>query len=64
MPGDVVTILGVDEGPMARIVGLHGNRPFNLDYRPEPYVEMLNVELRAVPSLYDYQRAKRLAGGK
>lgn len=55
-----VTILGTDEGPMARIVGLHGNRTFELDYRPVPYVEMLNVELRAVPSLYDYQRALRI----
>jgi len=56
---EVVTIQGLDEGPMARIVGLHGNREFNLDYRPAPYVEKLNVELRAVPSLYDYQLAKR-----
>ena len=60
---EVVTILGLDEGPMARIVGLHGNRQFKLDYRPEPYVEALNMELRAVPSLYEYQRARRLANG-
>lgn len=59
---DVVTIQGLDEGPMARIVGLHGNRRFRLDYRPEPYVEALNVELRATPSLYDYQRNRRHAG--
>lgn len=57
---EVVTVLGTDEGPMARIVGLHGNRTFELDYRPVPYVETLNVELRAVPSLYDYQRALRI----
>ncbi|MBT8093608.1 MAG: glycoside hydrolase family 55 protein [Gammaproteobacteria bacterium] len=55
-----VTILGTDEGPMARIVGLHGNRTFELDYRPAPYVEALNVALSAVPSLYDYQLRKRL----
>ena len=60
---EVVTILGVDEGPMARIVGLHGNREFKLDYRPAPYVEYLNVEPRAAPSLYEYQRARRLDGG-
>ena len=57
---EVVTILGVDEGPMARIVGLHGNRKFRLDYRPAPYLEYLNIEPRAAPSLYDYQRSKRL----
>ena len=55
-----VTILGTDEGPMARIIGLHGNRAFELDYRPRPYVEMLNVALSTVPSLYDYQLRKRL----
>jgi hypothetical protein len=59
-PDEVVTILGLDEGPMARIVGLHGNRNFQLNYLPEPYVEQLNIELLGVPSLYDYQRARRL----
>ncbi len=58
---EVVTVQGLDEGPLARIVGLHGNRQFKLDYRPTPYVEMLNVAPQAVPSLYDYQRALRLA---
>lgn len=59
-PEQVVTIQGLDEGPMARIVGLHGNREFKLDYRPTPYVEKLNVELQAAPSLYDYQLSKRI----
>lgn len=58
---EVVTVLGLDEGPMARIVGLHGNRTFELDYRPKPYIEKLNVELQSEPSLYDYQLTKRLA---
>lgn len=57
---EVVTVQGLDEGPMARIVGLHGNREFKLDYRPTPYVEMLNEPLESVPSLYDYQRHQRL----
>jgi hypothetical protein len=59
-PEEVVSIQGLDEGPMARIIGLHGNREFSLDYRPAPYVEKLNVELRAVPSLYEYQLSKRI----
>ncbi|MEM9024114.1 MAG: hypothetical protein AAGB22_10255, partial [Bacteroidota bacterium] len=57
---EVVTVQGLDEGPMARIIGLHGNRTFELDYRPTPYVEMLNVELEAAPSLYEYQKKQRL----
>ena len=56
----VVTVQGLDEGPMARIVGLHGNREFKLDYRPTPYVEMLNEPLESIPSLYEYQRQQRL----
>ena len=52
---ETVTVQGLDEGPMARIVGLHGNRTFKLDYRPEPYVEMLNSAVVLAPSLYDYQ---------
>ena len=57
---EIVTVQGLDEGPMARIVGLHGNREFKLDYRPTPYVEMLNEPLESVPSLYEYQRNLRL----
>jgi len=56
----VVTVQGLDEGPMARIVGLHGNREFKLDYRPTPYVEMLNEPLESIPSLYEHQRHQRL----
>ena len=56
---EVVTVQGLDEGPMARIIGLHGNRTFKLDYRPEPYVEMLNQAVTAAPSLYDYQKKQR-----
>ncbi len=59
-PDETVTIQGLAEGPLARIVGLHGNRHFELDYRPSPYIEKLNVELEAVPSLYDYQLRERL----
>ncbi len=56
---EIVTVQGLDEGPMARIIGLHGNRTFKLDYRPEPYVELLNQAVAAVPSLYDYQKKQR-----
>lgn len=57
---EAVAIHGLDEGPMARIVGLHGNRRFALDYRPTPYVEMLNQKVERAPSLYDYQKRRRL----
>ena len=57
---ETIFVQGLDEGPQARIVGLHGNRELQLDYRPEPYVESLNHRLVAVPSLYEYQLANRL----
>ncbi|MEM8816257.1 MAG: hypothetical protein AAGE85_10535 [Pseudomonadota bacterium] len=57
---ETVVVQGLDEGPLARIVGLHGNRGFSLDYRPEPYVESLNRRVLHIPSLYDYQLAVRL----
>lgn len=56
---EVVRLEGLAEGPMARIVGLSGNRPFNLDYRPDPYVEFINRPVGLAPSLYKYQQSKR-----
>ena len=60
-PSETVRLTGLDEGPGARIVGISGNRTFDLDYRPAPYVERLNDGVRDVPSLYDYQLSRRLA---
>ncbi len=56
---ETVLVEGLDEGPAARIVGLHGNRALQLDYRPEPYVESLNSRIASIPSLYDYQLEMR-----
>jgi hypothetical protein len=61
-PDQSVLLTGLDEGPDARIVGVWGNRSFAIDYRPTPYVEGLNERPVAVPSLYDWQLQRRLAG--
>ena len=58
---EVVTLEGLAEGPAARIVGISGNREFEVDYYPSPYAERINVEMSDVPSLYDYQLQKRLS---
>lgn len=58
---ETVTLAGLDEGPDARVVGIWGNRPFRVDYRPAPYVELLN-QRPAIASLYDHQLEQRLAG--
>lgn len=58
-PGQPIHILGQSEGPDSRIVGMHGNRPINLDYRPVGYLESMNSRVSTIPSLYDYQLSKR-----
>ncbi|MEP4052152.1 MAG: NosD domain-containing protein [Litorimonas sp.] len=56
---EVVTLRGLEEGPAARLVGISGNREFDVAYVPKPYSERINVTMEDVPSLYDYQLAKR-----
>lgn len=58
-PGETVTLRGVQEGVGHRVVGVHGNRPFKVDYQPAAYVEAVNGDTGTVPSLYDYQLAQR-----
>jgi hypothetical protein len=56
--GETVRVFSGLEGPGARIVGLHGNRPVEVDYKPDANVEGTNAT-PSIPSLYDYQLAKR-----
>ncbi|WNO53719.1 glycosyl hydrolase family 28-related protein [Stakelama saccharophila] len=58
-PGETVTLTGKPMGPGERIVGVNGNRLFAVDYTPEPYLARVNQTMAAVPSLYDYQLARR-----
>ena len=59
-PNERVTVQGLDEGPMALIVGLHGNREFELDYRPKPLLTVINTRINHIPSLYNYQLSQRI----
>ena len=56
---EVVTLRGLEEGPDGRIVGVSGNREFDVAYVPTPYSERINISMEDAPSLYDYQLAKR-----
>ena len=58
-PGETLRILEPTGGPDARVIGLYGNRPLDLDYSPAPYTEDLNARQVQVPSLYDYQLSRR-----
>ena len=59
---ETVELRGLAEGPDARIIGVSGNRNFDVDYRPAPYLERVNGSMDDVPSLYDYQLQQRQAG--
>jgi len=60
VPADAtVTISSGLEGPGERIVGLHANRAIAISYTPAPYIEATGQALDAVPSLYDWQLARR-----
>lgn len=55
-----VYLEGLAEGPDARIIGVSGNRDYDVKYVPAPYMERINGSMNDVPSLYDYQLKKRL----
>ncbi|MCV9387299.1 glycoside hydrolase family 55 protein [Reichenbachiella ulvae] len=54
-----VTLDGMKDGPSARLVGVHANRPIKIQYGPQPYIAATNQELRKVPSLFTYQLLQR-----
>jgi len=57
--GETVELRGLAEGPEARLIGISGNRQFDVDYRPTPYLERVNGSMDDIPSLYDYQLQQR-----
>ncbi len=61
-PYETVRLEGIDEGPDARVIGVSGNRPFSVNYRPVPVLKALNQAISDAPSLYELQLARRKAG--
>jgi len=60
IPADAtVAIISGLEGPGERIVGLHANRKIAVSYTPAPHIEGTGQAVAAVPSLYEYQLARR-----
>lgn len=55
---ETVLLEGLAEGPDAFILGVHGNRAFEVDYRPAPLSLRVNSEPE-IRSLYDWQLRKR-----
>ena len=64
VPADATVMISSGlEGPGERIVGLHANRKIEVRYTPAPYIESTGQAVDAAPSLYEYQLARRRAGG-
>lgn len=55
-----VVLDGMNDGPLARIIGFSGNLPIKIKYGPAPYIEGENIYFRSIPSLYYYQLQSRL----
>ena len=55
-----ILLNGMEDGPYARVIGVHGNHSFKVEYEPNSYLEFINKPLKEVPSLYQYQMKKRL----
>ncbi|MEL7110687.1 MAG: right-handed parallel beta-helix repeat-containing protein [Pseudomonadota bacterium] len=56
--GERVNLEGLAEGPDAFILGIHGNRDFDVEYFPAPKALSVNEE-PSVRSLYDWQLSQR-----
>lgn len=54
-----ITLNGMKDGTDVRLIGVYGNRDLQIDYSPNPYIELLNKKPKEIPSLYDYQLKMR-----
>lgn len=59
-PDETILLDGMEEGPFARIIGINGNRKFEVKYGPDAFIECVNKSMEKIPSLYDYQLKKRV----
>ncbi|WP_373516765.1 hypothetical protein [Pricia sp.] len=55
-----ILLNGMEDGVQARVIGVHGNHPFKIEYGPKAYIEMTNQSVKGIPSLYEFQLRQRL----
>jgi hypothetical protein len=55
---ETVRIMGQTEGPDARVIGMYGNRRFDVEHYPSPHIGEINSKV-AISSLYEYQKQQR-----
>ncbi|MBW1296194.1 hypothetical protein [Aquimarina litoralis] len=56
---NVIKLNGMNDGPNARVIGVWGNNKIVINYDPVSYVKCVNKRMEKIPSLYQYQLAKR-----
>ncbi|SHG15014.1 hypothetical protein SAMN05444483_105139 [Salegentibacter echinorum] len=56
---ETILLNGMEDGPLARVIGVKGNNPIEIEYGPDAYIEMSNRDI-SPSSLYNYQLDKRL----
>ncbi len=54
------TLDGMSDGPFARVIGVYGNRDFEINYGPDAFIDLINDKMIETPSLYNYQLQQRL----
>ncbi|MBU2886721.1 glycoside hydrolase family 55 protein [Gilvimarinus agarilyticus] len=57
-----ITLYGVNDGPNAHLIGVHGNTDIKVEYGPNANIQKQNATDNLAPSLYQYQLESRLAG--
>lgn len=59
-PSKPIVLNGMNDGPFARLIGIHGNQNIKIEYGPDAYIEFLNKGIPKNPSLYNFQLNKRM----
>jgi hypothetical protein len=57
---NIFTLDGMSDGPLGRVIGVYGNREFEINYGPDAFIDLINDKMIETPSLYDYQLEQRM----
>jgi hypothetical protein len=57
-----ITLNGMQDGPNANVIGVHGNTTVAVEYGPNANIKRVNQPMVEAPSLYQYQLQQRLQG--
>lgn len=61
--GTPILLNGMEDGPLARIIGVSANLPIRVEYGPDAVIEGVGTFYSDVPSLYRHQLNRRIRSG-